>query len=207
MDVLLIKLSSALGAKEQFQSIGKALDQAELENPDLFETPEWPHAAHIIAHIYSNNLEDARFVYKRTPETIITSNSDIQAAFSLLQRLWVKDYEGIWGALAYSWPAPLQSLVAALRTQLQERTLLLVQRAYSNVSISNLSRLLGISEQETASVVAQRGWEVQENGLLLPASPATGSAFEPSETDLQKIAQYVVFLQAGEALPTSAATT
>jgi len=31
MEALLIKLSSALGAIEQFQSIGKALDQAELE--------------------------------------------------------------------------------------------------------------------------------------------------------------------------------
>jgi len=151
--------------------------------------------------------EDARFVYKRTSETIIKSNSDIQAAFSLLQRLWVKDYEGIWGALAYSWPAPFQGLIAALRTQLQERALLLVQRAYTNVSTRNLSRLLGISEQETASVVAQRGWEVQENGLLLPVPPAAGSAFEPSEAELQKIAQYVMFLQAGEALPSTAVTT
>jgi hypothetical protein len=31
MEDLLIKLSSALGAKEHFPSIGKALDQAELE--------------------------------------------------------------------------------------------------------------------------------------------------------------------------------
>lgn len=124
-----------------------------------------------------------------------------------MQRLWVKDYEGTWGALAYSWPAPFQGLIAALRTQLQERTLLLVQKAYTKVSISNLSRLLGISEQETASEVAQRGWEVQENGFLLPAPPVTGSVFEPSEADLQKIAQYVMFLQAGEALPPTAATT
>jgi hypothetical protein len=92
MEDLLSRLSLALGAKEQFQSIGKALDQAELEvcfvflhtiehilklsvifsgvqpslngrdhfynlqNPDLFDTPEWPHAAQILAHIYSNNL-------------------------------------------------------------------------------------------------------------------------------------------------------
>jgi COP9 signalosome complex subunit 8 len=151
--------------------------------------------------------EDARFVYKRTPKDIIKSNSDIQAAFILLQRLWVRDYEGIWGALAYSWPAPVQGLVAALRTELQERMLVLVQKAYSNISISNLSRLLGISEQETASVVAQRDWEVQENGLVIPAPPAVASTFEPSEADLQKIAQYVVFLQAGEALPPAAAHT
>jgi hypothetical protein len=118
-----------------------------------------------------------------------------------LQRLWVKDYEGVWSALAYSWPAPLQGLVADLKTQLQEKTLILVQRAYSNISVSNLSRLLGISEQETAAVVAERGWEVHDNGLLIPAPAAAGSAFEPSEADLQKIAQYVVFLQTGEALP------
>lgn len=85
--------------------------------------------------------------------------------------------------------------------------LLLVQRAYTNISVSNLSRLLGISEQEAASVVTQRGWVVEENGLVIPAPAAAGPAYEPTEADLQKIAQYVVFLQAGEALPPTAATT
>jgi CSN8/PSMD8/EIF3K family len=122
-----------------------------------------------------------------------------------LQRLWIQDYEGVWGPLAYSWPSSLQGLIAALRTQLQEKTLFLMQRAYANISVSNLSRILGVSEQDTAAEVAQRGWEVQENGLIIPAPPAVGSAFEPSEADLQKIAQYVVFLQAGQALPSSAA--
>lgn len=43
--------------------------------------------------------EDARFVYKRTPEDIRQSSPELAAAFALLQRLWVKDYQHVWAAL------------------------------------------------------------------------------------------------------------
>lgn len=147
--------------------------------------------------------EDARFVYKRIPNKIKAENDDIKAAFSLLQRLWVTDYEGIWAALSYCWPDQLQDLSATLRGRLQDRILTIVQRAYSNITAKNLGRLLGMPQQEAAHCAIEKGWAVDDSGLIAP-KPASGhSIWEPSDADLQKLAQYVVFLQAGEPAPTA----
>lgn len=43
--------------------------------------------------------EDARFLYKRTPEHIRQGSPELGAAFALLQRLWVKDYQTVWAEL------------------------------------------------------------------------------------------------------------
>lgn len=43
--------------------------------------------------------EDARFLYKRTPDNIKQGSPELQAAFGLLQRMWVKDYQHVWTAL------------------------------------------------------------------------------------------------------------
>lgn len=38
-------------------------------------------------------------MYKRTPEAAKAAGAELQAAFALLQRLWVKDYQNVWPAL------------------------------------------------------------------------------------------------------------
>lgn len=43
--------------------------------------------------------EDARFLYKRTPDAAKAASPELQAAFALLQRLWCKDYQHVWAAL------------------------------------------------------------------------------------------------------------
>ena len=153
---------------------------------------------------YCLRREDARFAYKRIPDKIKADNADIRAAFSLLQRLWVTDYEGMWSALAYNWPEQLQQLASTLRAQLQERMLSTVQRAYSNISAKNLGRLLGISREEAAQCALKQGWAVGDNGLIAPTPAPANSIWDPSEADLQKLAQYVVFLQTGEPAPSTA---
>jgi hypothetical protein len=43
-------------------------------------------------------------MYKRTPEAVRAAKPDLQAAFALLQRVWVKDYQHIWTALQVGAP-------------------------------------------------------------------------------------------------------
>ena len=38
-------------------------------------------------------------MYKRTPAAIQQGSPELQAAFALLQRLWVKDFQHVWTAL------------------------------------------------------------------------------------------------------------
>ena len=153
------------------------------------------------------NREDARFAYKRTPEAVQTA-ADVQAAFKLLQHLWVKDYEGMWAALDYAWPDQVLGLAAALRGRLQGHRYDLVAKAYADISAPKLAALLGTSEAEARQGAEQRGWteeEVDGARLLVPKPAPVPPPCAATEADLERLAEYVVFLQTGEGAPQAAA--
>jgi hypothetical protein len=76
------------------------------------------------------------------------ANPELQAGFSVLQRLWVRDYEGVWPQLRFGWTAQLQPLAEALAGRVRQRTMRLVSAAYSTLSPEKLAALLGTSQQE-----------------------------------------------------------
>ena len=140
-------------------------------------------------------------MHKRIPSQII-KQSNIAAAFCLLQRLWTHDASGIWRALSHPWPPLIAPLATAFRAQLQERTLLLVQRAYTDISAATLGECIGTSAGDAEEIARQRGWTVDAStGSIVPAAPPVETPVELNEGDLQKIAQYVVYLQHGQAPP------
>ena len=92
--------------------------------------------------------EDARFLYKRIPDEIRQSAPELPAAFEVLQRLWVRDYQGVWGVLGGAWSPALQPVARAVGEQQRQHMLRLVGRSYANLSPAKLAALLGASEQE-----------------------------------------------------------
>lgn len=98
----------------------------------------------------------------------------------------------------YGWSPQAQPLVAALGERLRRSMLDLVGRSYSTISPAKLAALLGCSEGEAAAAAGARGWAVAEDGLLevTAAPPAPGAAEEAAQRSLQRLAEYVVHLEA-----------
>ncbi|PRW56002.1 COP9 signalosome complex subunit 8 [Chlorella sorokiniana] len=190
---------AALLEERSYDRLGSALDEAELEEPSALSSEQWPHALHLLAHIYAGRLEDARFLYKRTPDAAKAASPELQAAFALLQRVWCKDYQHIWPALQFGWSEQVQPLAAALGERLRGRMLDLVSRAYGTISPAKLGALLGCSAEEAAAAAAARGWAVVE-GLVevRPPAPGSGTGDAAAQRSLQRLAEYVVHLEAEE---------
>ncbi|KAI7835591.1 hypothetical protein COHA_010512 [Chlorella ohadii] len=167
----LAKVTSLL-EERAYDQLGAAMDEAELEEPTALSSEQWPHALHLLAHIYAGRQEDARFLYKRTPDAAKAASPELQAAFALLQRLWCKDYQHVWAALQFGWSEQVQPLAAALGERLRGRMLDLVSRAYSNISPAKLGALLGCSAEEAAAAAAARGWAAAD-GLIELVSTAS----------------------------------
>lgn len=55
MDALTAAVEQALGAGE-FDRLPDLLDEAELDDPEAFETLAWPHSVHLLAHIHAFRL-------------------------------------------------------------------------------------------------------------------------------------------------------
>lgn len=134
-------------------------------------------------------------MYKRIPDHA-KSDAELQAAFRLLQRLWVKDYEKTWEALNRPWQSDLQPIIDAISLNYRNRILKLVEKAYIDIYVHKLATLLGLSEEETLRVVQGLGWEATDNNKLIVVKPSPPEAeAEVSLESVQKLASYIVSLE------------
>ncbi|KAJ6342812.1 hypothetical protein OIU78_010679, partial [Salix suchowensis] len=110
-------LTDALSSK----SYGKIADicdelmlkgAAEMEGVPFEE--EWPFAIHLLAHIYVNDINSARYLWKSIPAAVKERQPEVVAAWRIGQRLWTRDYAAVHEAIrAFDWSQQIQPLVVA----------------------------------------------------------------------------------------------
>lgn len=193
---VLDQLQAAI-ANHQYDAVAKVLDNAELEsrNPAVLE--DWPHALHLLGHIYNNNLEDARFVWKRIPVHVRQNNQELQAVWRLLQHSWQRQYQGMWQALAaYQWSVQLQPFMAALAEKTRAQLMELISTAYSSVRPSKVAFICGMSEEEALSACVAQGWrfDAQTGTLHVLRAPAPLSTSNEQGT-MACLSSYMVHLE------------
>ncbi|CAB4298178.1 unnamed protein product [Prunus armeniaca] len=135
---------------------------------------DWPYAIHLLGHIYA--------VKEGNPEVI--------AAWKIGQKLWVRDYGGVYEAIrGYDWSQEAQDLYTKNMFQL-------LQSAYSTISIQDTALFLGMSEDDATTFVQQQGWAVD------PASQMLTVKKQPIVTEqkldarkLQNLTEYVFHLE------------
>lgn len=181
----------------QFAQIGSFLDQAELESLEPNVLEDWPHALHMLAHIYQGNLTDARFLWKRLPQAVKTNNPELLAAFKLLQFYWNKHYIGVWQALqGYQWSAQLVPLIDALAMKLRGQMLDLVSTAYSTVTAGKVAILCGMSEQQAAAQCKSQGWQQDAaTGVFTVVPKRPAAAAQGGLGSLEQLAGYMLHLE------------
>lgn len=106
-------------------------------------------------------------MYKRFPESVRSGDANVNAAFAVLQKLWVMDYETLWSTLAAPWDDNLQPLVAALRNKLQQTVLALISHSYTEISCGKVAALLGLPEGDAAQTVTSLGWNIDEESRVI----------------------------------------
>ncbi|KAL0454419.1 UNVERIFIED_CONTAM: COP9 signalosome complex subunit [Sesamum latifolium] len=77
---------------------------------------EWPYAVHLLGHIYINDINSARFLWKKIPLAVKESQPEVSAVWKIGQRLWMKEYSGVHEAIReYNWSPQILGLVAAFK--------------------------------------------------------------------------------------------
>ncbi|WIA11913.1 hypothetical protein OEZ85_011997 [Tetradesmus obliquus] len=189
-------LQSAL-ANQQYDSVAPILDAAELEssNPDVLN--QWPHTLHLLGLMYNQQLEDARFLWKRLPIDVKRDNPELDAVWRLLQYFWNQHYQGIWQALqGYQWSPQVRPFVDALVAKTRSDMLALLSEGYSLLSPAKAALLLGVSEGEVAHLVEPAGWKQDmESGMYHTALQQAADVDLEGYENLRQLAQYMVHLE------------
>lgn len=184
-------------ANRSFDDLAQIMDTLELGSPNPQVLQEWPHAMHLLGHIYNKNWADARFLWKRIPAAVKQNNPELEAVWKLLQFFWCRHYQGIWQALqGYQWSPQLQPLVDALTAKTREDTLDLISTAYHTVRPDKVAKLVGLPQQEALQVCLAQGWQYDEaTGMLTVVPKPAPEAGHDGCGNLQQLAEYMVHLE------------
>nr|XP_010912449.1 COP9 signalosome complex subunit 8 isoform X2 [Elaeis guineensis] len=118
----LSQLQSALASKS-YEKIADICDEVMLQvaSRGIVFQEEWPYAIHLLGHIYVNDLNSARFLWKSIPQGIKESRPELVAAWKIGQCLWNRDYAGVYGAIrGFEWSPEVIGLVTTFLDALQQ---------------------------------------------------------------------------------------
>ncbi|XP_049868820.1 COP9 signalosome complex subunit 8 [Pectinophora gossypiella] len=180
-----------------FDKLCVDLEKQELEAANGVATPS-TYAQLLAIYLYHNDLCNAKFLWKRIPQNITSSNPEIAAIWAVGQKMWKKDLAGTYQALAaYTWTEPVSNIIRALEEKVRERALNLIGRSYSTVSIDTVVSMTGLSRDAVLHMCQDRKWDLDEDGTTIKPIPPTQPAplHTSSEDQLFKLTEFVSFLE------------
>ncbi|XP_068660462.1 COP9 signalosome complex subunit 8-like isoform X3 [Aristolochia californica] len=81
---------------------------------------EWPYSIHLLGHLYINDVNSARFLWKSIPSPVKETRPEVVAVWKIGQRLWTRDYAGVHEAIrGFNWSPDVINFVAAFSDALQ----------------------------------------------------------------------------------------
>ncbi|KAJ6394775.1 hypothetical protein OIU77_023885 [Salix suchowensis] len=193
-------LTDALSSK----SYGKIADicdelmlkgAAEMEGVPFEE--EWPFAIHLLAHIYVNDINSARYLWKSIPAAVKERQPEVVAAWRIGQRLWTRDYAAVHEAIrAFDWSQQIQPLVVAFSEVYTKRMFQLLLSAYSTIGIQDTALFLGMNEDDATNYVVQQGWVVDPDSRMLTVKKQPVKTEQKLDSSkLHRLTEYVFHLE------------
>ncbi|XP_049409918.1 COP9 signalosome complex subunit 8 [Solanum stenotomum] len=158
---------------------------------------EWPYAIHLLGHIYSNDINSARFLWKKIPAAIKEARPEVVAVWRIGQKLWTRDYVGVHEAIrGFSWSPEVQPFVSSFAELYKKRMFELLLSAYSTISTQDSACFLGMNENDAINYVLQQGWALDSASQMLTVKKQaviTEQKLDPSK--LQRLTEYVFHLE------------
>jgi len=192
------KLNKAL-SKLQFSKVAALCDRLELEIAMNGEelTLTFPFALQILGHLYNNDLNSARFAWKRIPAAMKDKLPEATAAWRVGQAMWRHDQAATYAAInAYTWTLTTTPLVRALKEDFSSRVLSLLCRSYSSIAAADTAVFLGLSKEEAVALVTGKGWIYDEASDMLSVHMEQVSEEQKTKVgQLQHLTEYVFHLE------------
>lgn len=180
----------------EYSRLAADLELQELEAPNGLASPQ-VYGQLLAIYLLQNDLPNAKFLWKRIPQEIKQSHSELGNIWKVGQGLWYKDFPAIYTGLNQDWPDYVKPAMKELGERTRQRALALVAKAYSSISLDDTASFLGVPRPEVADVVRPLGWVVDvENGIVSPEhKDTTNKEAAPSDEQLAKLTDFVAFLE------------
>ncbi|XP_075009879.1 COP9 signalosome complex subunit 8 isoform X3 [Calonectris borealis] len=182
----------AVMAENSF-SFKKLLEQCEtqeLEAPGGIATP-LVYGQLLALYLLHNDMNNARYLWKRIPPAIKSANAELGAVWSVGQRIWQRDFPGIYTTIsAHQWSETIQPIMEALRDATRRRAFGLVSQAYTSIVADDFAAFVGLPVEEAVKGVLEASFN-----RFIPSSEPAPVPPIPNEQQLARLTDYVAFLE------------
>ncbi|XP_061548326.1 COP9 signalosome complex subunit 8 [Phycodurus eques] len=190
-------MPSAVMMEENFDKLLEQCETQELEAPGGIATPQ-VYAQLLALYLLHNDMNNARYLWKRIPQAIKAANPELAAIWTVGQHIWQRDFPGIYSSIAaYQWSETILTVMEALQESTRQRAYRLVAQAYTSINAEDFAAFVGYSVEEAVKGVVNQGWQADPTTRMVmpkkPDPPPVSSV--PNEQQLARLTDYVAFLE------------
>ncbi|XP_014019352.1 COP9 signalosome complex subunit 8 isoform X1 [Salmo salar] len=191
------KMPAAVIMGENYDKLLEQCETQELEAPGGIATPQ-VYAQLLVLYLLHNDMNNARYLWKRIPQAIKSANPELTALWAVGQRIWQRDFPGIYSAIAaHQWSENILPVMEALRETTRRRAYGLVAQAYTSIMAEDFAAFVGYSVEEAVKGVVSQGWQADPaTRMVMPQKPDPPPvSLVPNEQQLARLTDYVAFLE------------
>jgi len=152
------------------------------------------YAVHLCAYLIVNDLNNARFLWKRIPQDTKEADEELCCVWNIAKQMWQKNYGQVYELiLGKDWSGSLAPMMKTLKETYQTRSFALICRAYSTISVQRGSQLLGMANEELSQFFEAQGWSKEGDFFTVKAQQDDKQSL--SLHQLQDLTKYIVYLE------------
>ncbi|XP_061774632.1 COP9 signalosome complex subunit 8 isoform X1 [Nerophis ophidion] len=190
-------MPAAVIMEENFDKLLEQSEAQELESPGGIAAPQ-VYAQLLALYLLHNDMNNGRYLWKRIPQALKAANPELTAIWVVGQRIWQRDFPGIYTAIAaYQWSENILPVMEALQESTRQRAYMLVAQAYTSITADDFAAFVGYSVEEAVKGVVIQGWQADPTTRMVmpkkPEPPPVSSV--PNEQQLARLTDYVAFLE------------
>uniref|UniRef100_A0A7M4EDW3 COP9 signalosome complex subunit 8 n=1 Tax=Crocodylus porosus TaxID=8502 RepID=A0A7M4EDW3_CROPO len=161
-----------------FRKLLEQCETQELEAPGGIATP-LVYGQLLALYLLHNDMNNARYLWKRIPPAIKSANSELGGIWSVGQRIWQRDFPGIYTTIsAHQWSETIQPIMEALRDATRRRAFGLVSQAYTSIVADDFAAFVGLPVEEAVKGVLEQGWQADSaTRMVMPKKPGKWSCY------------------------------
>jgi len=179
-----------------YEKLCRDLEQQELDSPTGVCSGQ-VYGQMLALYLLQSDLANAKFLWKRIPLTVKSSNPELGQVWVVGQKMWTREYAALYEALKRDWTEALKPLMDALRESTRRHAFKLLSTAYSSIQVSELSANVGLSASEAIIAAKSLGWQHDQTNNLLTPVPCVREQLVgiSSEQHLSRLTDFVSFLE------------
>jgi len=153
------------------------------------------YGIHLIIYYFTNNLNNARFLWKRIPVSVKSSKPEYAAIWAIGKSLWARDYPAIYKSLtAFNFTEPHKGLITLFQANFRQHTFQLLSRAYTAIGVDDAAIFLGLPVADTVKLATQHGWaHDSKSNVFTPKVSSENKNQGTGLPQLQQLTDYFTF--------------